>query len=126
MKTHLHKSVMPVILLAAAMFLAGCATPDADLAACPEEASTNAPSAEASASTNAPLAAVADQHPSRDGSVREYPGQSVRSVQFTTEGHCAVGGLVVAQLSARPLPAGVRVGAVNLAPEHLGAGSDRP
>ncbi len=26
MKTHLHKSVMPVILLAAAMFLAGCAT----------------------------------------------------------------------------------------------------
>ena len=27
MKTHLHKSVLPVILLAAAMFLAGCATP---------------------------------------------------------------------------------------------------
>ena len=45
-------------IASATLFLAGCATPDADLAACPEEASTNAPSAEASASTNAPLAAA--------------------------------------------------------------------
>ena len=45
-------------IASATLFLAGCATPDADLAACPEEASTNAPPAEDSASTNAPLAAA--------------------------------------------------------------------